>query len=831
MVNDRQVRRLFQLLLDDRAMVRAARLTDMDEKTARKYRDLGKLPSEVAKAHDWATRPNPFAAVWGEVVELLEGNPGLQAKTIFGELQRRSPGQFADAQLRTLQRHIKRWRGESGPAKEVFFGQVHEPGRLGASDFTSMNELAVTIAGQRFDHLVYHFVLTYSNWEAATICFSESFESLSEGLQNALWKLGAAPARHRTDRMSLAVNNASDTKEFTQRYRSLLAHYRLTGEKIQAGKGNENGDIEQRHHRFKQAVDQALMLRGGRDFGSREEYDVFLRRLLDQLNAGRRERLAQELGKMALLPERRLEACKRGPAKVDTGSLIHIERNSYSVPSRLIGETVEIRMYVEHLEVWYGRQLVDRLPRLRGRDKHKVNYRHIIDWLVRKPGAFAQYRYRADLFPSSVFRMAYDDLLMRNSTFADKEYLTILHLAAKQSETQVEGSLRELLAREESISASSVETLLGNRTQRVNLYQSLVEGVQIEQVDLNCFDVLFADKEVQDDSGKTGENGSGKSGSGEGTSGSGAARVASADGAFELRGTGPASGSGDAQLRALPPESLRPGMSGTPAAEDRTIAAGIELAAGENVRDVRPEAFADEGGQAGAESSCGGFRGPQGESLSLREAGLGEDASFVCARPGSGASGAAGVVHDVQPFGADAARGEARPEAEPRAEAVGWLRSHADRRFGLRATGPRGDGGAVHAVGGPLRTRQRVADEQLAVLEMGSDLQGSDDDGGGHRPLGAPQRDRGIEHAELSVGTRQKRQGRRGGNGAGGITAAADEQQVPEGADGGAWLRSTGCRCAPSTFRCARPHRRGKDLRVPRIDARRWRSRGNSNCR
>ena len=391
MVNDRQVRRLFELLLDDRAMARAARLTDMDEKTGRKYRDLGKLPSEVAKAHDWATRPNPFAAVWGEVVELLEGNPGLQAKTIFGELQRRAPGRFADAQLRTLQRHIKRWRGESGPAKEVFFGQVHEPGRLGASDFTSMNELAVTIAGQRFDHLVYHFVLTYSNWETATICFSESFESLSEGLQNALWKLGAAPARHRTDRMSLAVNNASDTKEFTQRYRSLLSHYRLTGEKIQAGKGNENGDIEQRHHRFKQAVDQALMLRGGRDFGSREEYDVFLRRLLDQLNAGRRERLAEELGKLIPLPERRLEVCKRGPAKVDTGSLIHVERNSYSVPSRLIGESVEIRMYVAHLEVWYGRQLVERLPRLRGRDKHKVNYRHIIDCLMRKPGAFAQY--------------------------------------------------------------------------------------------------------------------------------------------------------------------------------------------------------------------------------------------------------------------------------------------------------------------------------------------------------------------------------------------------------------------------------------------------------
>ena len=387
MVTDKQVRDLFRLLLDNRLIVRAARLTDMDEKTARKYRDLGKLPSEIAKPHDWATRPNPFEAVWGEVLELLAGNPGLQAKTIFGELRQRYPGHFADNQLRTLQRHIKVWRATSGPPKEVFFTQVHEPGRLGASDFTSMNELGVTIQQQRFDHLVYHFVLTYSNWETATICFSESFESLSEGLQNALWKLGAVPERHRTDRMSLAVNNASDQKEFTQRYEGLMAHCGMTPEKIQAGHGNENGDIEQRHHRFKQAVDQALMLRGSRDFASRTDYDLFLKRLLDQLNAGRRERLAEELAKLRALPERRLEACKRSPARVDSGSLIHVERNVYSVPSRLIGERVDIRLYVEHLEVWYAQQLVERLPRLRGRDKDHINYRHIIDWLVRKPGA------------------------------------------------------------------------------------------------------------------------------------------------------------------------------------------------------------------------------------------------------------------------------------------------------------------------------------------------------------------------------------------------------------------------------------------------------------
>ena len=172
MVTDKQVRKLCWLLTAGKALTVAAARTDMDDKTARKYRRLGKLPSEVARPHDWRTRFDPFAEVWVEVCAMLTEQAGLQAKTIFGELQRRYPGRFAEGQLRTLQRQVRRWRATAGPAKEVFFAQVHEPGRLAASDFTHMDDLGVTIAGQRFAHMVYHFVLTYSNWEAVTICFS-----------------------------------------------------------------------------------------------------------------------------------------------------------------------------------------------------------------------------------------------------------------------------------------------------------------------------------------------------------------------------------------------------------------------------------------------------------------------------------------------------------------------------------------------------------------------------------------------------------------------------------------------------------------------------------
>lgn len=419
----------------------AAAKAGMDVKTARKYLTAGSLPSESKPERTWRTRKDPFEAVWKEIQEQLDQNPGLEAKTIFEALRRKNPGEFTDGQLRTLQRHIKRWRATEGPGREVFFVQRHVPGRLGQSDFTHMTELGITIGGQSFAHLLYHFVLTYSNWEDATVCYSESFESLSEGLQNALWELGGVPLEHRTDRLSTAVNNMSDEKEFTGRYEALLRHYRMDGQKIQAGKANENGDVEQRHYRLKRAIEQALLLRGSRDFASLTDYKQFLRLLLAQLNAGRRERVKTEMQYLKALPDARLESDKRVKVRVDSGSVIYVDRNVYSVHSRLIGEQVEARLTAETVEVWYGGQKVEQMSRLRGRGKHRVDYRHIIDWLVRKPGAFSNYRYREELFPTSRFRMAWDTLRELEPLHANKRYLEILQLAAREGEALVDAAL------------------------------------------------------------------------------------------------------------------------------------------------------------------------------------------------------------------------------------------------------------------------------------------------------------------------------------------------------------------------------------------------------
>jgi hypothetical protein len=493
MVTDRQAKRLWRALSSGMTLAQAADKASMDEKTARKYRDLGRLPSEVAPERTWRTRKDPFAEVWPEVHRQLQEAPGLEAKTLFAWLKTKYPGKFDDSQLRSFQRGVKRWRATAGPAKEVFFSQVHQPGRLCASDFTHMKSLAVTIGGQPFDHLVYHWVLTYSNWESITICFSESFESLSEGLQNAVWRLGGVPGRHRTDRMSLAVNNGSNTKEFTERYTGLLGYYGMEMEKIQPEEPNENGDVEQSHRRLKEAVEQALLLRGSRDFESREAYERFLQELVAARNAGRQKRLAEELPQLRRLPDRRQESYKRVAVRVDTGSLIHVDRNTYSIPSRLIGERVEVRLYVEHVEVWYAQKEAERFPRLRGRGKHAINYRHIIDWLVRKPGAFENYRYREELFPTSRFRMAYDALRESQPGRGHKEYLGILYLAARHSETVVDEALRALLDSEQSVTREAVEELI-HRGEEV----PAVTDVTVEEVDLLGFDDLFLHKEVWD---------------------------------------------------------------------------------------------------------------------------------------------------------------------------------------------------------------------------------------------------------------------------------------------------------------------------------------------
>lgn len=494
MVTDEQVRRLFMLINKEKTLAIAASKAGMDEKTARKYLKLEKLPSQVMKPHNWRTRKDRFEEVWQEVEPFFIENPGIEAKTVFNYLQRQYPGRFQDGQLRTFQRKVKVWRALEGASKEVFFCQKHYPGDLSCSDFTHMDDLNITIRGVLFSHLIFHFVLTYSNWETGTICFSENFESQSEGMQNALWRLGGIPKRHRTDNLTAAVYNDLFQREFTPRYQALLDYYGLTGVIINPGRANENGDVEQSHNRFKKAVDQSLMLRGSRDFSSRQEYSGFLTGIFKQLNAGRRERFQEELKVLAKLPKSRLDDFKNLKAKVGPGSTITVCHNVYSVPSRMIGEWVQVRLYSQFIEVWYAQRMIDRFDRLRGEKRHHIQYRHIIDWLVRKPGAFENYRYRDDLFPTTRFRMAYDALKLTNPGNASKQYLEILYLASKEMESRVDNALRILFDKGERISVYAVMDIL-NDSEPLKWSTS---NVTVRNVNLCAYDQLLSATEQEE---------------------------------------------------------------------------------------------------------------------------------------------------------------------------------------------------------------------------------------------------------------------------------------------------------------------------------------------
>ncbi len=417
-VTDQQMRLYMKYRQTDAPPVAAAKAS-ISTATGYRFEQDRRLPSHKEKVRD-RRRPDPLAEFFDtEVVPMLKAAPGLRAVAIFEEMQRRHPDLSAGVR-RTLERRIRSWRSLHGAEQEVIFRQVHEPGRMGLSDFTDMADLGVTIVGERLDHRLYHFRLAYSGFEHAHVILGgESYVALAEGLQNALWALGGSPLEHRSDSLSAAFRNLTkDAREdLTRRYDALCAHYGMEPTRNNRGVAHENGSIEGPHGHLKKAVKDALLMRGVNDFDDLATYRRFIDEIVSHKNARQAKRIEAERPALQRLPGRRTCDHEETLVSVTSSGGFTLRKVFYTVPSRLIGHRLRVRLYDDRLDLFVGGTPLMTLTRGRadakGRHGHVVDYRHVIHALRRKPMALLNLVYRDQLFPREVYRQTFDRLLDR----------------------------------------------------------------------------------------------------------------------------------------------------------------------------------------------------------------------------------------------------------------------------------------------------------------------------------------------------------------------------------------------------------------------------------
>lgn len=413
-ISDLQVNK-YKALRGEHSQEAAAAKTGMSVASARRVEAAGILPSQHPPRH-WRTRADPLAEIWdAEVVPMLEGAPSLMAVTLLEELQRRHPERFGDSVLRTLQRRVGQWRAEHGDEREIYFAQEHPPGRLGLSDFTVADELDITLGGLAFRHRLYQFALAHSGWRHARVVLGgESFQSLSAGLQDALWMAGGVPEEHRTDSLSAAFNNLAEREELTARYQSLCQHYGLRPTRNNTGVSHENGAIEARQASLKNGLDQGLLLRGSREFADLPAYEQFVAETVRRLNARCARAWEAERACLKPLPVRRTTDFEELDARVSKFGVFTAKSVLYSVPSRLAGQRLKVRLHSTHVEAWLGGVKVFECERLHASatDRHprRIDWRHMLPSLKRKPGAFARWVLRDAMFPRSEYAQAWEGI-------------------------------------------------------------------------------------------------------------------------------------------------------------------------------------------------------------------------------------------------------------------------------------------------------------------------------------------------------------------------------------------------------------------------------------
>ncbi|MBV0913766.1 IS21 family transposase [Rhodobacteraceae bacterium ASV31] len=482
--------------LQDHSQRTAAARAGFSERTARRFDADPTLPSNRKIVHG-RTAADPLQVYWqNDLLPLLEKDSALQAVTLLRHLQSEHPLAFPDDRIRrTLERRVRQWRALNNPERDSIFRQTPEPGYMAQSDFTHAEELEVTIAGQPFPHLLYHFVMVYSRWEhVGVVLGGESFTALAENLQQALWSLGGAPQNHRTDSLSAAFRNltADEREDMTRRYSAFVGHFGMDASRNNRGEAHENAAVESQHRHLKKAIEQALILRGSRDFACIEDYRRFVDFLVARRNRQRAAAVQAERAHPKPLPPRRTTDFTEIVVPVARTGGFLVKSIFYSTPSQLIGQRLRVHLYDDRLEeALLGSTLVVSHLRARGRvDGHRVhviNYHHVVNALRRKPQALWTSIYRDSLFPRTEYAEAWKvlqrDLPRRE---ACRRMVDLLFIAHDQT---CEAELAHLLADDPAAGRVPDPDLLASRLSPMPT--ALPRNVAVAHPSLDSFDALL----------------------------------------------------------------------------------------------------------------------------------------------------------------------------------------------------------------------------------------------------------------------------------------------------------------------------------------------------